>query len=306
MRERSSASTFTLITITVAALVALLSHPSAAAAQVDAAPTAQAHAGATTASYDSIRVDGISLAYRDIGEGEPLVLLHGFIGSGLMWDSVGMLEGFASRYRVIVPDLRGRGRSVDAAGDYSPARSADDVLALLDHLDIPRAKMLGSSFGALSLLHLATSHPERVEAMVLISGGHYLPVVARDLIRNDPGPEDVQVEFLEQLAARHNHVGGVEQARRLIRAYKSAPDDYEAINFTPPYLSTITARTLIVHGDRDPLFPIEIPVEMYRSIPDASLWILPGVEHDFLSRSEEWTGRILETSLAFFEEGTER
>lgn len=300
MRRRSSASRFALTTIIAGALVAPLSHPSAAVAQADAQPDTAPAVDATAATYDSIRVDGISLAYRDIGEGEPLVLLHGFMGSGLMWDRTGLLEGFASGYRVIVPDLRGRGRSVDAAGDYSPGRSADDVLALLDHLQIPQAKMIGLSFGALSLLHLATSQPDRVEAMVLISGGHYLPEEARKLIRNDPDAGDVPVQALEQMARRGGHVGGVDQAREIYRAYRSAPDRYETINFTPPYLSTITARTLIIHGDRDPLFPIEIPVEMYRSIPDASLWILPGVEHEFLS-SGEWTGRILETSLAFLE-----
>ena len=51
------------------------------------------------------------------------------------------------------------------------------------------------------------------------------------------------------------------------------------MNFTPPYLSTITARTLIVHGDRDPFFPVSIPVEMYRAIPHAYLWVIPNGGH---------------------------
>jgi pimeloyl-ACP methyl ester carboxylesterase len=51
------------------------------------------------------------------------------------------------------------------------------------------------------------------------------------------------------------------------------------MNFTAPYLSTIQARTLMVHGDRDQFFPINIPLEMYRSIPNSSLWIVPNGQH---------------------------
>ena len=51
------------------------------------------------------------------------------------------------------------------------------------------------------------------------------------------------------------------------------------MNFTPPYLSTIKARTLIVHGDRDILFPVSIPVEMYQAIRGSELWIVPRGEH---------------------------
>jgi pimeloyl-ACP methyl ester carboxylesterase len=51
------------------------------------------------------------------------------------------------------------------------------------------------------------------------------------------------------------------------------------MNFTPPYLSTIKARTLIVSGDRDPLYPVEIFVEMYRAIPRSQLWIAPNGGH---------------------------
>ena len=51
------------------------------------------------------------------------------------------------------------------------------------------------------------------------------------------------------------------------------------MNFTRPYLSTVSARTLIVHGDRDQFFPVEIPLEMYRSIPNAQLWIIPQGGH---------------------------
>jgi pimeloyl-ACP methyl ester carboxylesterase len=69
------------------------------------------------------------------------------------------------------------------------------------------------------------------------------------------------------------------------------------MNFTPPYLSTITARTLIVHGDRDPLYPINMAVELYSSIPYSYLWIIPNSGHG--SIFGEMADRFTKTALAF-------
>ena len=75
------------------------------------------------------------------------------------------------------------------------------------------------------------------------------------------------------------HAHGDEQIRALWRMTRRFADNYSDMNFTPPLLSTITARTLIVHGDRDPLYPVELAIEMYRAIPRASLWVVPGGGH---------------------------
>jgi pimeloyl-ACP methyl ester carboxylesterase len=56
-------------------------------------------------------------------------------------------------------------------------------------------------------------------------------------------------------------------------------DSYEDVNFTPPHLATIQARTLIVHGDRDPLYPVGLAVEMYAAIPRSYLWVVPNGGH---------------------------
>ena len=61
-----------------------------------------------------------------------------------------------------------------------------------------------------------------------------------------------------------------------MRALKDSHDD---MAFTPPLLATITARTLIVHGDRDPLYPVELALEMYRAIPSSALWVVPNGGH---------------------------
>ena len=70
-------------------------------------------------------------------------------------------------------------------------------------------------------------------------------------------------------------------------------DSYDDVNFTPPLLSTIRARTLIVHGDRDPIYPVRLAVEMHASIPGSHLWIVPNGGH----------GPIFGPQRAAFEEG---
>jgi pimeloyl-ACP methyl ester carboxylesterase len=69
------------------------------------------------------------------------------------------------------------------------------------------------------------------------------------------------------------------------------------MNFTPPYLSTITARTLIVYGDRDPFYPINIPIEIYKAIDKSYLWIIANGGH--VPIFGEMSDRFVETSLAF-------
>ena len=76
---------------------------------------------------------------------------------------------------------------------------------------------------------------------------------------------------------RHRH--GDDQIRMLFAQMRGLKDSYDDMAFTPPLLSTIAARTLIVHGDRDPLYPVELALEMYRAIPAASLWVVPNGGH---------------------------
>jgi pimeloyl-ACP methyl ester carboxylesterase len=78
---------------------------------------------------------------------------------------------------------------------------------------------------------------------------------------------------------RRIHLRGDEQIRSLRRQFNNMQNSYTDMTFTPPHLATIRARTLIVHGDRDQHFPVVIPVEMYRSIPNSALWIIPNGGH---------------------------
>ncbi len=258
-----------------------------------AGPATAAAQAVETASYDTVRVNGIDLAYRDIGVGEPLVLIHGFFGTGEMWDP--LLEAFPDR-RLIVPDLRGHGHSTNPEEEFTHRRAARDVFALLDHLGIHTFQGIGGSTGGMTLLHMATQQPERVEAMILVAATSYFPKPAREIMRRSD-PDSVRARRLEGLARQHSRGEG--QARALMRNFHDFRDSYDDMNFTPPLLATITARTLIVHGDRDEFFPVEIPVEQYRSIPDSYLWILPNSGHGPLLWSESGRRRFVEVGREF-------
>jgi pimeloyl-ACP methyl ester carboxylesterase len=135
---------------------------------------------------------------------------------------------------------------------------------------------MGISSGGMTLLHMATGQPRRIDAMVVISATSHFPHQARAIMRDasfDRMPQPVQAMYRE-CAKR-----GDEQIRQLITQFNALHKNDDDMNFTAQSLSTITARTLIVHGDRDRFFPVEIPVSMYRSIPDAALWIIPGGDH---------------------------
>ena len=231
----------------------------------------------TPTSEGSLATDSMEMHYRVYGQGPPLVLLHGFFGAGVLWDPfVGQLDG----YQVIVPDLRGHGRSTNVSGVFTHRQSAKDVFALLDHLGHERFRAIGDSTGAMTLLHMATQQPQRIEAMILVGATLYYPPEARYIIGQTTF-EGYTPEYLATL--RQRHVRGDAQIRALVEQFRGFETSYDDMNFTPPYLDTIMARTLIVHGDRDQCFPVAIPVQMYRAIPNAALWIVPNSTHSVLT-----------------------
>ncbi len=219
-------------------------------------------------------INGMDMYYEVRGEGDPLVLLHGFTGSGADWRLI--FKAPPKRFRLIVPDLRGHGRSSNPSKAFTLRQCALDVSALLDRLGIDRFKAIGLSGGAIALLHVATRQPSRIEAMVLVSGAHYFPEQARAIM----GRMTVESRSeLEWQIMRQRHKLGDDQIRALWMQGNAMKDDYDDVNFTPPLLSTITARTLIVEGDRDPFYPLSVTMELYSSIPASYLWIVPNAGH---------------------------
>jgi len=220
-------------------------------------------------------VNGCQIYYEARGEGDPLLLLHGGSGIGADWQHV-FTAGDPAGYRMIVPDLRGHGRSTNPSGQFTFRQMAKDMFALLDRLGIERVNAIGLSAGAKTLLHMATQHPDRVDTMVLVSATPYFPAHARLAMAQLTVDTFSDAEWAAQ---RQRHVHGDDQIRMLYDHLRGLKDSHDDMAFTPPLLATIAARTLIVHGDRDPLYPVELAMEMYRSIPTSALWIVPNGGH---------------------------
>ena len=240
----------------------------------------------------TVSINDFEMYYEIYGEGTPLVLLHGFFGSGVNWEPY--IEYLSEHYRLIIPDLRGHGASTNPASQFTHKQSALDVFALLDKLQIGRFKAMGISTGGMTLIHMATQQPDRVEAMILIGATIYFPEEARVIMRGTSVDSTTEHRW-NALRERHKH--GDDQIRALLTQFHNFKDNYNDMNFTSVYLSIIKARTLIVHGDRDQFFPVSIPVEMYRSIPKSYLWIVPNGGHVPLGRKNH--EQFMHTALGF-------
>jgi pimeloyl-ACP methyl ester carboxylesterase len=270
-------------------------------------------------------LNGAPIYFEVHGSGEPLLLLHGFSGCSQDWSAFVRMQtqSAGAEFQLTIPDMRGHGRSFlpregvltgrEGAQSHSVSsgqaglgvplefsvwrhdEAAADMFALVDHLGIKAFSGLGISGGGNVLLHMATKQPERVKAMVLVSATSYFPAQARPIMR--AYPDNLPAAERENL--RRRHPGGDTQFEAILASTKAFADSYDDMNFTPPYLGRITARTLIVQGDRDPLYPVEISVEMARAIPRSGLWIVPIAGHGPVL-GQRWP-EFLKTAAAFLQ-----
>lgn len=231
----------------------------------------------------SLELDEANIYYQIHGDGEPLLLVHGFTSTHELWSD--LTPALANSYRLIVPDMRGHGRSQNRSGQFLHADSAEDMLSLLDHVGVTSVRAIGHSSGALTLLHAAIKDPSRFNSLVLmgtpanpteavnefllgITYGGYPDVIRENLLRWHPGGETQIGKLLSHL-------------------HQLAAEDETDRFFSREQLDEITARTLIIHGDRD-IHPVEIATDIYRSIPNAYLWVVPNGDHALVF--EPWGG----------------
>lgn len=240
------------------------------------------------------RVNGVELYFETHGNGEPLLLLSGFTGTSQEWKP--SLGEWGPGFQLILPDLRGHGRSSILRKPFRHDDAAADLIALLDSLRIDRFSGVGISCGGNVLLHVATKHPARVKSMVVVSATPYFPAQARAIMRSYAGALPEQ----ERERLRQRHPGGDAQIKALLESTAAFADSYDDLNITSAVLGTIRARTLIVQGDRDPLYPVELSVEMAQAIANARLWIIPNEGHGPVLGAR-WS-EFISTAAAFLRE----
>src|SRR5580693_1171734 len=156
------------------------------------------------------KLNGVQLYYELHGAGDPLILLHGFSGCSQDWAP--LIAEWSKNFQLIIPDMRGHGRSSNPSATFRHKDSATDIFAMLDHLGVGTFKGLGVSGGGNVLLHLATQQPERVQAMVLVSATSYFPTEARAIMRKYA--DGLTAKDWETLRTRHP--GGDAQIKALL------------------------------------------------------------------------------------------
>jgi pimeloyl-ACP methyl ester carboxylesterase len=121
-------------------------------------------------AHHYVNVNGVRLHYAEAGSGDPVVLLHGWPQHWWMWRE--LIGPLAEHYRVICPDFRGFGWSDAPASDYGVSRLTEDVLGVLDHLGIDRARVVGHDVGLGVGYWMCLFHTRRVERYVAMSAWH--------------------------------------------------------------------------------------------------------------------------------------
>jgi pimeloyl-ACP methyl ester carboxylesterase len=222
--------------------------------------SAKVHAGRYAA------IDNVSIYYETYGEGPPVLVLHGGLGSheGMR----NQIKALADSHFVIAPDSRGQGRSTDSDSPLTYALMADDMAKLLDHLQTSRVDVVGWSDGAMIGLDLAMRYPQRVGRLIAISANYDVTGITLS-----PGAEmDVPRPPIRYriLANDPNYWPVI--YRKVDRMRRTEP------NYTLDDLSRIEARTLIMAGEFDTISP-EHTTRLANAIPGSQKVIITGATH---------------------------
>jgi pimeloyl-ACP methyl ester carboxylesterase len=121
------------------------------------------------AQVKSVPVGDISIAYKVLGHGDPLVLIMGYSSTMDMWDPL-FLDNLSTKYKVIIFDNRGMGNTTAPPGNFSIAQFANDTAGLMAALDIKKAHIMGWSMGSFVAQELAIRYPENVDKIILYAG----------------------------------------------------------------------------------------------------------------------------------------
>jgi pimeloyl-ACP methyl ester carboxylesterase len=230
----------------------------------------------------TVPVADATLFYEEQGAGDPLVWAHGGTGTAeVSWAPLWTngLAALAERYRVLAPDERGHGRSTGAPATIRPDRFAADLVALLDHLGLDRAHFVGHSAGAWALLVLGTRSLPRVRSLTLLGGGHTWDEGVRARLRALLDSLPAQPGWIADQRRLHDATHGADHWQVLLDTFRGWADDPALLPFQPGDVGAITRPVLVLHGDRDPMFPVESATALYRALPNAELAVLPRAGH---------------------------
>jgi pimeloyl-ACP methyl ester carboxylesterase len=140
-------------------------------------------------------VNGINLYYEVHGKGRPIVALHGGLGSTEMFESV--MPRLSAHHQVITPDLQGHGRTADIDRPLDIRSMADDIAALIDHLQLVKPDVVGYSLGGGVALQVAVRHPDKVGRLVLVSANVRRDAIPAEMLAQQGQVTAAAAEFMK-------------------------------------------------------------------------------------------------------------
>lgn len=239
----------------------------------------------------TIEIDGLNIAYQRVGEGDPLVLLHGYVGDGpATWRH--QIETLASDFEVVVWDAPGAGKSADPPETFGIAGYSDCLAHLIERLGLGPAHIMGLSFGGALALEFQHRHQQLVRSLVLASAyagwrgslavdaaenrlaqalqlstrsGHdFVDALLPTMFALPIAPEDVEVF---RAAMEEFHPSGF---RAMARA---SAEDLSAV------LPGVSVPTLLIYGDHDQRAPLAVAERIHDAITGSQLVTLEGAGH---------------------------
>ncbi|MGE3590545.1 MAG: alpha/beta fold hydrolase [Ilumatobacteraceae bacterium] len=272
----------------------------------------------------SVRANGIDIAYVDVGDGPPLVLLHGALAStGPAWSGsanahVDHLEALAEHFRVIAPDTRGSGATRHPGGPATFDVLAEDVIALTGVLGLDRPSIAGFSEGGATATLVGLRRPDLVRGVINHGGIDYFDAqhMARQIeqqfrplfggrpgaTRADPDATERTFNSIPTMASTFATMQtdyDSAQGQGHWRTYLAQFFDRTTtgVGHTTDDLAALTVPTLLIVGDRDMFCPVEVTCAAYRVLPAGELAVMPNTGHEITSCVIDTMTRFLTTHV---------
>jgi pimeloyl-ACP methyl ester carboxylesterase len=251
-----------------------------------------------------LELHGDRVAYRDAGQGEALLLIHGMAGSSATWRSV--IPQLSKKYRVVAPDLLGHGESAKPRGDYSLGAFAATLRDILDELGISRATVVGQSLGGGVAMQFAYQHPDYCDRLVLVSSGglgpdvnwllrilsapgaeFVLPVVAPqpvltlgNKVRSWLSSAGIQSPRASEMWSAYSSLSDPQTRQAFLRTLRSVVDHRgQAVSALNKLHLTLDLPTLLIWGADDRIIPVEHGYATHEALPGSRLEVLDGIGH---------------------------
>lgn len=231
----------------------------------------------------TLEINGIEMFYRRVGSGHPLVLLHGGVGTHKHWDQ--HLPILSEEFELIIPDLRGHGKSTNPLNALDYQIMADDIAQLIEILKLDQPFVCGWSDGGQIGLELAIRYKSHVKAFVLGAVFYNQIEESKQALSKFgmEGPGEVQVEKMKSFLpewlemVQKNHRQSEDHWINLLHQISSLW--YTKHNYPSSLLNQVDSPILLMIADRDQFVPLNHFIDLFQILPNAELAVIPNGSH---------------------------